>query len=86
MKAKHIARMSSNNHHHSWVIKKQWQYFIIACIVLMDLIVSLIWMFTFEKPRLEDFVVDHKRRELSCNYGNSFKGVILWCFYNGGKQ
>ena len=85
VKANHIARLSKNNNHSTWLLSNQCQYLAILILIFIGLAVSLVWIFTLDRPRIEISIVDHEQQEVSCSYLNDSKGASLWSFYNAGE-
>ena len=89
MKTNRIARIFSKK-----LFKKKtmrclsigWQYFMIACIISFDMLLSVLWVFIIHSPSLIEDEPVNGRRLMKCSLGNKkVAGWIFWAIYNTGN-
>ncbi|XP_065061126.1 metabotropic glutamate receptor 1-like [Rhopilema esculentum] len=60
------------------------QVVIVVLIIALEELICLVWILTMDRPHLKKVMLSPRESCQACMYGNSSKGVALWCSYNAG--
>ena len=60
------------------------QIVIVLLIIALEELICLVWILTMDRPHLKKIMLSPRESCQACMYGNSSKGVALWCSYNAG--
>ena len=65
----------------------EWQYIMIVCIILTEIMTCLLWVLAFDSPQIElQQDIGGKYRVITCSYTKGTQGLVMWGTFNFGKS